>query len=279
MKSRVSLTITPHILNEIDEMVDGIIVRSRSDAVEKILKEHITDRKTAVILAGGNPDKLIVKDLETYRPLVEIGGRKKLIEEIITKCRESGFVNIVIVGFPQIISKIYEILGNGNKYNVSIVYIEENKELGTAKSLELAKKYIKTDFMFLPCDTFIGFDLKKLYEFHKMHDGDITIGVHTRTSYEWKKGVVEMDGFRIVNYEENPKNPKTRLFGAFIGFMSPSVFDSIPPGDVFWSLQDHVFPKFANDGKLIGYPIAGDWVNVHTQDDVRKVIEIRKKQK
>jgi NDP-sugar pyrophosphorylase family protein len=46
---------------------------------------------------------------------------------------------------------------------------------------------------------------------------------------------------------------------------------NIPPLEIYWSLQKDLFPKFAKEGKLIGYPISGNWVNVHSKEDVEKV--------
>lgn len=276
MKTRVSLTIDEKILGEIDRSIDGIRVRSRSDAIEKILKDHLVERRTAVILAGGDPEKLLIKELGTYRPLVQI-GKHRLIEHIILKCHEGGFSNIVIVGQTPLISKIYEILGNGSKYGVNVTYVEEMKNLGSGKTLELAKQYLKSDFLFLPCDHWFNFDLRKLNEFHLSNRSTTTLAVHTHTSFDWKTSIVEMDGYRIINYEEFPKRPKTHLVSVFIGFMNPEIFNNIPPGDVYWSLQEHIFPKLAEEGSLIGYPIAGHWVNVHTKRDVEKVLELSKK--
>ena len=268
------MSLDSHIIRKVDSLVDGIVTRSRSDAVGKILKEHLTDRKTAVILAGGEPEKLFIKELNTYRPLVNI-GKKKLIEDIILKCREAGFVNIIIIGFASLISKIYEVLGNGEKYDVDITYVEESKELGSAKTLELAKKFLKTDFLFLPCDHWFDFDLKKLEEFHRTHNGIGTLGIHARTSFDWKTSIVVLDGYKIINYEEFPKKPKTHLVSVFIGFMKPDVFNHIPPGEIYWTLQQNMFQKFASEGKLLGYPIAGNWVNVHTKEDVKKIIDLK----
>jgi mannose-1-phosphate guanylyltransferase len=273
MKERVSLSLDSKIIKEVDSTVDGTIIRSRSDAVEKILKERVLDRKTAVILAGGNPEKLFIKELNTYRPLVNI-GKRRLIEDIILKCREAGFVNILIIGFASLISKLYEVLGNGEKYGTNITYIEEGKELGSAKTLELVKKYLKSDFLFLPCDHYFDFDLKKIYEFHLTHNGIVTLGIHTRTSFDWKTSIVVLDGYKIIDYEEFPKNPKTHLISVFIGFIKPDIFNYIPPGDVYWSLQQNLFPKFAKEGKLIGYPISGNWINIHKKTDVEKVTHL-----
>lgn len=270
MKNRISLTLDGQIVKEVDGMVDGVIVRSRSNAVEKILKEHLMERKTAVILAGGNPERLFMREFDSYRPLIKI-GKMRLIEDVIMKCRKAGFNNIVVVAFPIVISRLYETLGNGEKYDVSIIYVEESKELGTAKTLEHARKYLKTDFLFLPCDHWFDFDLGKLYEFHLAHGGLATLAVHSQTSFDWKTSIVEMDGYNIIDYEEFPKTPKTHLVSMLIGFMKPDIFNFVPPGEVYWSLQEHIFPKLAENGKLVGYPIAGKWVNVHKPSDVKKI--------
>ncbi len=271
-KTRISLSINKELINEIDSRVDGIYIRSRSDTIEKILKEHVVNRKTAVILAGGDPKKLFVKELNTYRPLIQLGSNK-LIEHAIIKCRSSNFVNIIIAGSTTIISKLYEVLGNGDKYGVNIIYIEEKDTLGSGKTLELVKDFIKTDFLFMPCDHYFDFDLKKIHEFHLEHNGTATLAIYNGTNVNSNKGVVEMDGYKIIDYEEIPKNKKTNLISAMIGFMKKDIFNLIPPGNVNWNLQHNIFPKLAKEGKLVGYPVSGNWANIHTTKDIEKIID------
>ena len=230
------------------------------------------NRKTAVILAGGDPKNLFIKELNTYRPLANI-GKYKLIEDIIMKCRSSGFVNIIIIGSATIISKLYETLGNGDKFSVNITYVEEHKGLGTGKTLELAKDFIKTDFLFLPCDHFFNFNLEKIYQFHLIHNSTSTLCVYSGRNSKTDQGIVEMDGYRIIDYKEKAKEGKTNLISVMIGFMKRDIFNMIPPGNVNWSLQDHIFPKLAREGKLMGYPVSGQWVNVHAKEDIEKIRE------
>jgi NDP-sugar pyrophosphorylase family protein len=275
MKIRVSLSLDEEVLKEIDSEVDGINIRSRSDAAEKMFRAQLAGRKKAVILCGGRPEKLFIPELKTYRPLVSI-GKTTLIEYIVSKCREIGFKDVIIIGSSTIVSKIYEVLVSGGNFGVNITYVEEQKELGSAKTLELAKNYLNSDFLFLPCDHYFDFDLKDLYEFHMFHKGTVTLGIHTRTSFDWKSGIVEMNGYKIVDFEEHPKKPKTHLSSIFIGFMKKDIFDNIPPGDVYWSLQENIFPKLAKAGKLVGYPIAGNWVNIHSKEDVEKARNMNK---
>ena len=105
MKKRVSLTIDKELMSDLDKKIDGILIRSRSDAMEKILREHLTGQKTAVILAGGEPDKLLIENSDILRPCVHI-GKITLIEDTVSKCREAGYSNIIIVGFTSVISRI-----------------------------------------------------------------------------------------------------------------------------------------------------------------------------
>lgn len=262
-----------------------ILASQRDLSYEKLLEElvsmsysRIESGKTCVILAGGNPKKLFIKELKTYRPLVDI-GKKKLIEDIALKCKNVGFDSIVIVGFSKIVSELQNVLGNGERYDVKINYVEEKNELGSAKTLELAKEYLKTDFLFLPCDHWFDFDLKKLQDFHLANNGTVTLGIHTRTSFDWNKGVVVLDGSKITDFEETPKKPKTHLTSVFTGFMKMDVFKYIQSGDVFCSLQKDVFPKLAAEGKLVGYPVPGNWVNVHSKEDIEKINSIKEKSK
>lgn len=270
-KTRVSLSLSRELLNILDSYVDGIIVKSRSEAVERYLREHLSDKRTAVFLAGGKNRDVTLVGSKELRPLVDIGG-KTLIEDNIDRCRKAGYTNILFVSSSYLISRVYEVLGDGKKYGVSIEYVEDLKPLGTAKTLERVKDYLKSDFLFLPCDHYFEFDLKRMRDFHISNGAVGTIAIHAKTKFDPKRfGVVEMEGPIITHVEEHPKDPKSNLVGVFIGFLKPEIFDYIPPGDIRWSLQEDVFPKLAKEGKMCGYPVPGNWINVHDLKDVEKV--------
>jgi mannose-1-phosphate guanylyltransferase len=275
MKKRYSLSIEEGIMKEVDSRIDGVTMRSRSDAVENMLSEQLMGGKKAVILCGGKAESLFIPGMNTYRPFVDIGG-KTLIEHIVSKCAEGGFGYIIIVGSLPITSKIFAALGYGEKYGAKIVYVEEKKSLGSAKTLELVKNYIKSDFLFLPCDHYFDFDLRDLYKFHVANNGMVTLGVHVGTSFDGKSGMVEMSGYRITDFEEHPKRPKTYMSSVFVGIMKKEIFSYIPPSDVQWSLQEDIFPKLAKQGSLVGYHIAGDWVNIHSKEDAAKAKNMNK---
>lgn len=267
MKRKLSITLERTLLKEAESLIDGISIRNTSQAIEFLLRRSLQDKKTAVILAGGDPKSLLTDGV--YRPLMKIGS-KTLIEHNIEAIRRT-FKNIVVVGQNPVIAEIFKVLGDGSSLNVNMTYLEEKASLGTAKTLELAKGMLTSTFLFLPCDHYFDFDAGEMLKFHIAQESVATLSVFNRTNFEWPVAVVEMDGYRITGYDERPKKPKTHLRSMLIGIAEPSIFNHIPSGVVNWSLQENVFPKLAENGLMCGYPVSGNWVNVRSRKDIELI--------
>lgn len=268
-KTRITITIDPDIVKQIDAEVDGVLIRSRSEAIEKFVKQYLGQQRIAVILAGGGPDSLRTVETADYRPLLPIND-KTLVEYIIDKIIAAGFQKIIVIGQSSLIKAIYSAIAPNKSILESIEFIEESKSLGTAKTLELARGLIKNDFLLVPCDTYFDFNLQDLYNFHLQQDTLATFAIYSRTSFDSKyKGVVEMDGFHIISHEERPKEPKSHLIKTMIGIMSPQIFEYIPPGPVEWRIETDLLDRLIDQKKVIGYPVAGEWFNIHTLEDLK----------
>lgn len=267
-KSRITITIDPNLLIQIDAQIDGVLIRSRSEAIEKFVKQYLGQQKVAIVLAGGNPDSLRTVESANYRPLLPIND-KTLIEYVIDKIMAAGFQKIIVIGQISLIKAIYSVIAPNKPLLKNIEFIEEKTTLGTAKTLELARDFIKNDFLIVPCDTYFDFNLQDLYNFHLQQDSLATFAIYSRTSFDSKyKGVVELDGFRIISHEEKPKEPKSHLIKTMIGIMSPQIFEHIPTGPVEWRIEQELISKLIEQKKILGYPVAGEWFNVHTLDDL-----------
>ncbi|MFX0210001.1 MAG: sugar phosphate nucleotidyltransferase, partial [Candidatus Hodarchaeota archaeon] len=219
-KTRITITIDPDIVKQIDAEIDGILIRSRSEAIEKFVKQYLGQQRIAIILAGGDPDSLRTSETADYRPLLPIND-KTLIEFIIDKIFAAGFQKIIVIGQSSLIKAIYSVITPNKQILELMEFIEESRPLGTAKTLELARSLITNDFLVVPCDTYFDFNLQDLYNFHLQQDTLATFAIYSRTSFDSKfKGVVEMDGFRIISHEEKPIEPKSHLIKTMIGIMS-----------------------------------------------------------
>jgi NDP-sugar pyrophosphorylase family protein len=270
-KTRISMTISGDVLRKLDSIVDGETVRSRSEAIESILNQYLEANKVAVILGGGDPEKLKLDGI--LRPLIKIRG-KYLIEHNIETLRKSGFRKIFLIGRNEMIGECFKILGNGSKYMVDVKYIEEQKSLGNAKTLQLAETHVNSPFLVLPIDNFFDFDLNYLVKVHMSNPGLVTLAVQAGRASVSNLGVVEMVGDQIIGYEEKPSKPKTFLTSTFIGMYDPGVFEYIPKGNVKWVLQTNFFPRLIGEGRLYGCLVPGAYVNIHTKGDFRKISNI-----
>ncbi len=267
-KQRISLTIDENVLRKLDATVDGETMRSRSEAVEKILESHLESNRVAVFLGGGDPSSLKINGI--FRPLVDIGDGT-LIEQNISQLKRAGFRRLILVGSSELIGECFKVLGNGRRYGVDIDYLEESKPWGNAKTLQLVEGRVSTAFLVLPIDNFFTFDLGELVHRHSVSTGTVTLAVHASREDATDLGVVEMVGDNIVTYDEKPSDPKTYLTSVFIGIYSPHVFDYIPRGEVQWVLQNDLFPLLIKERQLFGCMVRGIGVNVHEHRDVVRV--------
>ncbi|RMF55446.1 hypothetical protein D6745_02140 [Candidatus Woesearchaeota archaeon] len=261
VKERISISIDKEVL----ERLDREVVNSRSELIEKIITNFVMNKKSAVILAGGPPQNLLTKK-GIYRPLIRIKD-KTLIEDIISKLRNSGFEQIFIIGSKKILAAIFQVIGE-----TGIVYVEETKHLGTAKTLSLLRSKLRNTFLFVPCDHYFELDLRAIEKYHLENKGIVTLVVYSGVEHEWKKSsIVKLEGNRITEYVESPKYVKTHLTSILIGFAEPTVFGYIPKSDINYSLQKDLFVQLAKEGKLIGYIFSGKWKNVHSEDDAKEI--------
>jgi len=203
-----------------------------------------------------------------FRPLLPIND-KTLIEYIIDKIFSAGFQKILVIGQSSLIKAIYSVIAPNTQLLEKIEFIEETKSLGTAKTLELARNKIKNDFLIAPCDTYFDFNLIDLYNFHKQQNALATFAIYSRTLFDSKyKGVVELDGFNIISHEEKPKEPKSHLIKTMIGIFSPQIFEYIPLGPIEWKIELDLLSKLIDQKKVYGYPVAGEWFNIHSLEDL-----------
>ncbi len=257
MKTRITISLNPQILKELDSIVDGENILNRSNAIERILKERFSPKsiKKAFILAGGQGIRLRPLTYELPKPMVPIKG-KPIMEYAINKLKEAGVSDIVIsVGYLG--EKVRDYFGDGAKFGVSIKYLEEKVPLGTAGPLRLSSNLFNDDFFMLNGDDLFDFDLDKMYEFHKKNRSLATIAL-TTTDNVSQFGAVEMEGNKITKFVEKPTGMQsTHLINAGIYILNPLIVSLIPEGK---SSMEGLFEKLATKGKLNGFLCSGKWL-------------------
>ena len=253
MKEKISITLERELIEEIDSFVDGIRIRNRSQAVEFLLRKSLSEKRTAVVLAGGEEEKL--KVCGVYKPILEYKGYSA-IEHIVRNLRKYRFTEIYIIGRKRVLSEIFKVLGDGSDYGVELRYVEEKPEKpvtkqDTARTLKLVNGKIKKPFLCLYCDVIFNFDLNAVWNFHLKTASIATLVVKTSPKpQEW--GNVGLEGENVVEFIEKPKKAKNYLVFSGVFVASPELLAQ--QGN---SLEYEIFPNLAKKRLLAGYVISG----------------------
>ncbi len=275
MKARTSFTIDADVVAKLDSLVDNIYYRSKSEAVEDILRKYFEKQNTAIVLCGG---EFTVSGTSYYRPLVKIGD-STVIERIVSNLRINNFRNILISGKTELLKQIFSILKNGEGYGVDIKYIDDNNLKGSAKALERVKQYVGSTTLFVTGDSIFDIDLKDMLKFHMAHNSPASMAIYVPSdSYFPTKDKVVLKGSKILTYEKLPESVNSKLVPTSIFLLDQEVFKYIPPGDLEWGIKTDLLPLLAKDGLLFGYMYNGNWFSVKTKEDlerVKKVLEDR----
>lgn len=143
----------------------------------------------AVIMAGGKGTRLASLNASIPKPMFPVLG-KPILEYQIESLVKSKINDItIIVGHLKEV--VVDYFRDGHKFGVKINYIEENEPLGTAGALYYLKEE-KDDFVLVFGDLILDIDFNRFMDFHKSHDGAITLFGHPNV-HPYDSDVIEVN--------------------------------------------------------------------------------------
>ena len=261
MKERITITLDKDLIGQIDKRIDGNIIKNRSQQIELLLTNSLGtySPEKALILIGGKGTRLRPLTYKTPKCMIDVHG-KTLTEHLFDLLKKYGIRDVILsVGYLK--EKVKEYYGDGSKFGVNITYVEEDDPLGTAGPLRLAKKYLNNSFIVTNGDELKNFNIPRMFRLHKRKDALATLALTTVTDPS-QYGVAKLSGSRILEFVEKPKKEEapSNLINAGFYIMEPEVIDMISEG--FSMLEKDVFPKLAREGRLRGFPTAGQWFDI-----------------
>jgi len=268
MKHKISITINEKILKDVDSIVDNIVIRNRSQAIEHLIKKSMRETKTAVILAGGEVKNSGKKIKNRYA--LKINNRT-MISHTIKKLHDTGFRTIYIIAPHDTLTNIFKTVGNGSDFNVKIEYIDEEVAEGSGYALKLLREKVKTTFLVVQCDLIIDYiDLMELWNKHLQEKAVTTLLICTEVQPKdrVKYGHVSVSGNKILSYDEKPlfNKLKSSIFFAGVFVSEPEILKC--PGK---SLEFDIFPELAKRGLLAGHISNLPHLHIHTNEDLKRV--------
>ena len=267
MVKRITITIKPDVLRQIDDMVDGRNIRNRSHAIEELLSKSLSSSvRMALILAGGIGAKLRPITYELPKAMIPVHGRPMLEHQILL-FRKYGIKDIV-VSLGHMHEKVQEHFGG----KWGITYLVEKKALGTAGALYAARDLIKDTFIVSNVDTLLSPNIPEIIEFHR-RQGKVATMLLTTSEHTNKVGVARMRGNSITEFVEKPTHAESKLVNAGLYIFEPGIKRFLKKRG---TLEKVVFPILAHRSQLAGYVYDGAVFDVGFLEGYERAIKLWK---
>ena len=219
----------------------------------------------AIILAGGKGTRLRSVVFDMPKPLAPINNIP-FLSYLIQFLKKQGVKHIILsVGYKwEMIKEIY-----GNSFEgININYAVEETPLGTGGGIALALRETKQDdILILNGDSFINFDLKAFYEFHKSKNATISFVLKEMIDFE-RYGSVELKDNKITAFCEK-RFMKKGLINAGVYLAKREIFEGLNLGDKFSFEQDYLEKKVMQ-GIFFGYTTKGYFIDIGIPEDYNK---------
>lgn len=226
--------------------------------------------KTAMILAAGEGQRMRPLTLTTPKPLLQVGGTP-LIEHHIAKLAAAG-VDKIVVNLAYLGEKIERALGDGSRFDVSLIYSYEPRPLETAGALYKALPLLGQDpFLLVNGDIFTDLDFSTLNAslISGVNKGEDALGMLILVPNPAHNP--EGDFVLQSNGTLGPKGVQG-YSGTFSGIsmLSPALISKYPHCRERFALKE-VFVDAIAKGTLRGQVYEGVWTDVGTPERLEEV--------
>jgi glucose-1-phosphate adenylyltransferase len=242
----------------------------------------------ALILAGGQGERLSLLSVERAKPAVPFGGKYRIIDFALSNCVHSSIYDVIVLTQYRPIS-LHDHIGAGKAYDldrshgigVRLIspYLGRKGAdwyRGTADAVyqniaELLEHRPEATLI-LGGDHIYTMDYRPMLAFHQARKADVTVGVMEVPIEEAHRfGIVTLDrSGRITDWHEKPRRPASNLVSMGIYVFRTDVLIDRLVQDAAVSGSRHDFghdvvPRMLAEGdRVFGYRFGGYWRDVGT---------------
>ncbi len=241
----------------------------------------------AVVLAGGQGERLSVLTEPQALPAVPFAGKYRIIDFTLSNCVNSGIYDVMVLTQYRPLS-LHDHIGNGKPWDldrlhggVRIVspYLgrkEGGWDRGTAdavyQNLSELMEHPADNVLVLAGDHVYKMDYRQMLDFHLEKGADVTLAtfrVPIEEAHRFGIVTIDEDG-RIIGFEEKPRQPKSNLvsMGVYIfnkEALAQRLNRDAPRAANRYDFGRNVLPRMLQDGdKVFAFPYEAYWRDVGT---------------
>lgn len=223
-----------------------------------------------VIMAGGRGKRLSPLTDNLPKPMLPLAN-KPIIEYNIDRLISFGVKKIYItINYLGDIIKNY--FKDGSSKGIEIIYIEEEKFLGTAGSLSLIND-IKTDsFILMNSDLFTDIDFENMYLSHINEKADLVVASKNYV-HDVPYAIFETNSNQIIKFKEKPTYVLKSNAGVYI--IKTKLKDLIP-NNKYFDITDLINDLLEKKFNLTHNEINGYWIDIGSPNEYKLAKELVK---
>jgi glucose-1-phosphate adenylyltransferase len=239
----------------------------------------------AIILAGGQGERLGILALERTKPAIPFAGKYRIIDFTLSNCVNSGIYNVAVLTQYQPRS-LTDHIGIGmswgfarpdGKINLLQPYLarEEGRDWykGTADAVYQNLQYVEEQgaeqVLILSGDHVYKMDYADMIKFHQKTQAEVTIAVTRLPKEELQEfgtAMVDEEG-QVNGFQEKVKEPKSDLVSMGVYVFQKDVLLRTLEEDAQRRSSKHdfgrnIFPQLVGNCRIFAYNFEGYWRDV-----------------
>ncbi len=246
------------------------------------------DNVIAMILAGGEGRRLDILSAKRAKPAVPFGGKYRIIDFCLSNCVHSGIscIGVLTQYNPR---SLNDHIRTGKAWDLDRMnggifllqpYVSDSVTdwyRGTAAAIYQNLNFVRERkpcwVLILSGDHIYTMDYRKLLDFHRDCDADLTVSV---IEVPWEEahrfGVLSVDSNgRVVEFEEKPSHPKSNLASMGIYVFSYEVLEEeleyeAQRIDTSFDFGKDIIPRIIHARRVFAFRFEGYWKDVGTLD-------------
>ena len=241
----------------------------------------------ALILAGGQGDRLSVLSEQRAKPAVVFGGQYRIVDFALSNCAASDIPRVAVLTQYRPRSLVNHIASGrawgldtpDRRVEILQPYLgraDMDWYQGTAdavyQNLYLIAQSRAQEVLILSADHVYLMSYRNLVAYHRQQRADVTIGVYAVPLEEASRfGVLEMDaGGRVVDFQEKPARPRSpwASMGIYC-FNREALIEALQEDAELGEASAHDFgadvaPRIFANRRVFGYQYLDYWRDVGT---------------
>ena len=222
----------------------------------------------AILMAGGKGTRLRPYTAVLPKPLVPI-GEMSILELVLKQLRHYNFSRVTIcVGHKA--ELIMAVVGDGDRFGLSIDYVREERPLGTIGALKLVPD-VGESFLVMNGDICTNLPFDVVLQEHVKAGSLATIATYRRRE-AIEFGVLDIDRetSRVVGFREKPIYDFSVCMG--VNAFRRDVMTLIPD-DQYFGFDMLLDRLLADHCDVRSYAFEGRWLDIGRVDDYERMID------